>query len=55
MTSSVAVPQLGPLSIGIDGSMQGRTGSYDKRLREMHNVYRDSAAYEAAVAQRGAA
>ena len=32
MTSSVAVPEPGALSIGTDGSMQGRTGSYDKRL-----------------------
>jgi hypothetical protein len=28
MTSSVAVPEPGALSIGTDGSMQGRTGSY---------------------------
>jgi glucose-6-phosphate isomerase, archaeal len=53
MTSSVAVPEPGALSIGTDGSMQGRTGSYDKRLRDMRNVYRDSAAFEAAVAQHG--
>ena len=33
--------------------MQGKTGSYDKRLRDMRNVYRDSAAFEAAVAQHG--
>ena len=33
--------------------MQGRTGSYDKRLRDMRNVYRDRAAFEAAVAQHG--
>jgi hypothetical protein len=53
MTSSVAVPEPGALSIGTDGSMQGRTGSYDKRLRDMRKVYRDSAAFEAAVAQHG--
>jgi glucose-6-phosphate isomerase, archaeal len=53
MTSSVAVPEPGTLSIGTDGSMQGRTGSYDKRLRDMRNVYRDSAAFEAAVVQHG--
>jgi hypothetical protein len=29
MTSSMAVPEPGALSIGTDGSMQGRTGSYD--------------------------
>jgi hypothetical protein len=40
MTSSVAVPEPGALSIGTDGSMQGRTGSYDKRLKDMRNVYR---------------
>jgi glucose-6-phosphate isomerase, archaeal len=53
MTSSVAVPEPGTLSIATDGSMQGRTGSYDKRLRDMRNVYRDSAAFEAAVVQHG--
>ena len=53
MTSSVAVPDPGALSIGTDGSMQGRTGSYDKRLRDMRNVYRDSAAFETAVAEDG--
>ena len=53
MTSSVAVPEPGALSIGTDGIMQGRTGSYDKQLRDMHNVYRDSAAFDAAVAQHG--
>jgi glucose-6-phosphate isomerase, archaeal len=53
MTSSVAVPEPGALSVGTDGSMQGRTGSYDKQLRDMRSVYRDSAAFEAAVAQHG--
>jgi Glucose-6-phosphate isomerase (GPI)/KDPG and KHG aldolase len=53
MTSSTPVPEPGALSIGTDGSMQGRTGSYDKRLRDMRNVYRDSLAFEAAVAQHG--
>jgi hypothetical protein len=33
--------------------MRGRTGSYDKRLRDMRNVYRDGAAFEAAVAEEG--
>ena len=53
MTSSMPVPEPGALSIGTDGTSQGRTGSYDKRLRDMRNVYRDSAAYEAAIAQHG--
>ena len=53
MTSSVAVSEPGALSIGTDGTMQGRTGSYDKRLRDMRNVYRDSAAFERAIAQHG--
>ena len=53
MTSSTPLPEPGALAIGTDGSMQGRTGSYDKRLRDMRNVYRDSAAFEAAVAQHG--
>lgn len=53
MTSSVAVPEPGALSIGSDGTMQGRTGTYDKRLRDMRDVYRDSAAFEASLAQHG--
>ena len=53
MTSSVVVPEPGALSIGTDGSMQRRTEGYDERLRDMRNVYRDSAAFEAAVAQHG--
>ncbi|MFL6046806.1 MAG: hypothetical protein ACJ72M_17065 [Propionibacteriaceae bacterium] len=44
MTSSVAVPEPEALSIGTDGTMQGRTRSYHKRLRDMRNIYRDSAA-----------
>ena len=43
----------GALSIGADGAMQGRTGGYDKRLEDMRGVYRDSAAFDALVAERG--
>lgn len=51
MTPSVAVPEPGALSIHSDGTMQGRTGTYDKRLRDMRDVYRDSAAFEASLAE----
>ena len=54
MTSSPSVPAPGALSIDPGGAMRGRTGSYEKRLGDMHGVYRDRAAFAAAVARRGA-
>lgn len=54
MTSSLSVPEPGALSIDPGGAMRGRTGSYEKRLGDMHGVYRDGAALEAAVAEHGA-
>ena len=54
MTSSLSVPEPGALSIDPGGAMRGRTGSYEKRLGDMHGVYRDRAALEAAVAAHGA-
>ena len=55
MTSSPEpVPEPGALSIDTRGGMRGRTGSYDKRLGDMHGVYRDRPAFDAAVARHGA-
>ena len=54
MTSSLSVPEPGALSIDRGGAMRGRTGSYEKRLGDMHGVYRDHAAVAAAIAQHGA-
>ena len=51
-TSAVAAP--GSLSIEPGGAMRGRTGSYEKRLGDMRGVYRDQAAFAAAVARHGA-
>jgi glucose-6-phosphate isomerase, archaeal len=47
-------PEPGALTIDPDGGMRGRTGGYDKRLGDMGGVYRDAAAYAAAVAEHGA-
>ena len=54
MTTSLSVPEPGALSIGVDGGVRGRTGSYEKRLGDMHGVYRDHVAFGAAVAEHGA-
>ena len=51
---SIAPPDPGRLTVGADGSMAGATGSYTKRLGDMAGVYRDRAAYEAQLAERGA-
>ncbi len=48
------VPDPGALAITADGAMHGRTHDYVKRLGDMRGVYRDEAALEAAVAERGA-
>jgi len=55
MTSSppVSVAEPGALTIGTDGTMHGRTSGYDKHLGDLVGVYRDGAAFEAAVAERG--
>ena len=53
MTSCLSVPGPGALSIDPGGAMRGRTGSYEKRLRHMGGVYRDQAAYDAAVVRHG--
>ena len=57
MTSTPAgpAPEPGVLTIGTDGTVRGRTGGYDKHLGDLAGVYRDAAAFEAAVADRGAA
>lgn len=47
------VSEPGALVLGVDGSMRGRTGGYDKRWGELRGVYRDGAAFEAVVAERG--
>lgn len=41
------------LTISPDGALEGRTGTYTKHLKDMAGVYRDTAAYEAAIASRG--
>lgn len=41
------------LSIFPDGRLEGNTGVYTKHLEDMAGVYRDTAAYEAAVAEHG--
>lgn len=48
------VPEPGALRIGADGTMAGRTGGYDKHWGDLRGVYRDEAAFEAVVAERGA-
>lgn len=53
MTPSLSIPEPGELTIEPDGAMKGRTGSYDKRLGDMHGVYRDRVAFESAVAEHG--
>ncbi len=50
---STTVPEPGHLKIGADGSMQGATSSYTKRLGEMGGVYRDEDAYQALLAELG--
>lgn len=50
---SIAPPDPGRLTVGTDGSLAGATGSYTKRLGDMAGVYRDQAAYDAQVAERG--
>ena len=54
MTSpSTAAPEPGFMTITPDGVMQGRTGSYVKRLADLAGVYRDTAAHDAQVARHG--
>ena len=53
MTSSQLIPEPGALTVDTGGGMRGRTGSYDKRLCDMHWVYRDRSAFEATVAKHG--
>ena len=49
-----SIPEPGELLVGLDGSLGGRTGGYDKRLGEMTGVYRDEAALASATAELGA-
>lgn len=49
-----APPDPGRLMVGPDGSLDGATGSYTKRLGDMAGVYRDRSAYEAQLAKHGA-
>lgn len=44
----------GALLVGLDGALRGRTGGYEKRLGDMAGVYRDQAAYRAALGEHGA-
>lgn len=43
----------GVLTIGVDGTMGGRSGGYDKFLGDLGGVYADKGAYEAAVLEHG--
>jgi glucose-6-phosphate isomerase, archaeal len=51
---TTTIPDPGLLALGVDGVMRGATSSYEKRLGDMAGVYRDDAAYAAAVAEKGA-
>lgn len=51
---TMSPPEPGRLTIGVDGSMAGASGSYTKRLGDMAGVYRDAEAYAEQVATRGA-
>jgi glucose-6-phosphate isomerase len=53
-TAIPPIPEPGELLVGLDGSLGGRTGGYDKRLGEMTGVYRDEAALASATAELGA-
>jgi glucose-6-phosphate isomerase len=53
LTNKVTVPEPALLTLSVDGTLSGATGSYEKRLGDMAGVYRDAAAYEAALAQKG--
>lgn len=52
-TSARDAPEPGALTISPDGPMTGRSGSYDKHLGDMQGVYRDTAAYDTQLAERG--
>ncbi|WP_432840053.1 glucose-6-phosphate isomerase family protein [Dactylosporangium sp. CA-092794] len=43
----------GLLTIGTDGTMNGRTGGYDKAFGDLRGVYHDEAAYGEALRERG--
>ncbi len=51
--SPTDTPEPGLMTISPDGAMQGRTGSYDKRLADLDGVYRDAAAHAAHVERHG--
>lgn len=51
---AATVPEPGRLTLAADGALGGSTRSYEKYLGDMSDVYRDEAAYQAAVAERGA-
>lgn len=51
---SAPLSEPGRLTVGTDGSLQGASGSYTKYLGDMGGVYRDEAAYDALVTERGA-
>lgn len=54
MTTAITVPDPGVLRIGVDGTLQGRSGSYDKRLGDLHGVYRDAEEYSVELDRLGA-
>ncbi|NAZ88855.1 cupin domain-containing protein, partial [Kineococcus indalonis] len=55
MTSSPPAPaaEPGTLTIGTDGRIGGRTGSYVKHLQDLEGVYQDQRAFRAALDERG--
>jgi glucose-6-phosphate isomerase len=53
-TSPHLAPRPAPLTIGADGAMTGRSGSYRKHLGDLAGVYRDEAAYAAELERHGA-
>jgi glucose-6-phosphate isomerase len=54
MADSQLVPEPATLAVEGDGTLSGRTGSYDKFLGDLEGVYLDDAAYKAAVVSLGA-
>jgi glucose-6-phosphate isomerase len=53
MSLALSVPEPALLALDVGGVMTGATSSYEKRLGDMAGVYRDKAAYEAAVESLG--
>ena len=53
LTEPGVLAEPGVLRIGVDGTMGGRSGGYDKFFGELGGVYADEAAFEAAVLEGG--